>query len=107
MFLYQLGLARGGQAPSQFLRELRPSELGYYWALWQIDPWGEQRADLRSGIVASTIANVHRDSRKVEPFRPAQFMPYHREAPPPPAVVSQRLLQAFGLELDPKRIRKK
>jgi hypothetical protein len=59
------------------LRKLRPSELGQWAALFQLEPWGEQRADLRSAIVASVIANVNRDpKRKSEPFQPLDFMPY-------------------------------
>ena len=43
-------------------------------ALYELDPWGEERADLRAGIIASTIANVNRGkSQKV--FSPGDFMP--------------------------------
>jgi len=38
-----------------------------------IEPFGEDRADLRSGTIASVIANVHAGKRKR--FRPADFMP--------------------------------
>lgn len=38
------------------------------------DPWGEERADMRSGIVASTIANVNR-GKHTSAFRVADFMP--------------------------------
>lgn len=59
------------------LAGLRPSELGMWWALWRRDPWGEQRDDLRTGIVASLIANVNRDpKRRSAPFKPEEFMPY-------------------------------
>lgn len=59
------------------LREIPLSEMGTWAALWRIDPWDQERADLRTGIVASIIANVHRDSkRKVSPFEPRDFMPY-------------------------------
>lgn len=46
--------------------------------LWQaayaLDPWGEDRADLRAGIVAALTANIHRGS-EVQPFKPSDFMP--------------------------------
>lgn len=59
------------------LHELRPSELGLWAALWRIEPWGEERADLRSGITASLLANIHRDTKKrPEPFTAEDFMPY-------------------------------
>jgi hypothetical protein len=41
----------------------------------QIEPFGEERADLRSGIVASVIANVNRDPKKGKAFNPQDFMP--------------------------------
>lgn len=58
---------------------MRPSELGAWAALWTINPWGEDRADLRSGVIASVIANVNRDQkRRPSPFMPKDFMPYAR-----------------------------
>ena len=39
------------------------------------EPFGERRDDLRSGVVASTIANANRDAQKhPEPFSPADFV---------------------------------
>lgn len=44
-------------------------------AYYKLEPFGESRADLRSGIIASTIANVNR--QKGGPTYKAQdFMPY-------------------------------
>lgn len=58
------------------LAEMRPHHLGEWLALYRIDPWGEWRDDLRSGIVASVIANVNRDAkRKPEPFTAHDFVP--------------------------------
>lgn len=42
-------------------------------AYFGIDPFGEERADLRAGIVASTVANAHRSKGRA--FRPKDFMP--------------------------------
>lgn len=39
-----------------------------------IDPFGEERADLRSGTIASVIANVH-SGKGGKRFKPADFMP--------------------------------
>jgi flagellar basal body rod protein FlgC len=45
-------------------------------AFYQLEPFGEERDDLRSGIVASTIANANRNPKKRRrPFRPKEFMP--------------------------------
>jgi hypothetical protein len=44
------------------------------WAAYAgLEPWGEDRADLRAGIVAATIANVHR--RKGRAYSAKDFMP--------------------------------
>lgn len=51
-------------------------ELAEYAALNEIDPFGEQRADLRIGILASLIANINRDPKKSKPFRPMDFMAF-------------------------------
>ena len=34
--------------------------------------------DLLIGVLASVLANIHRD-RKAQPFTPLDFMPYHAE----------------------------
>lgn len=44
-------------------------------AYYQVEPFGEERADLRAGIVASTIANVNRSSKSAKRFAPQDFMP--------------------------------
>lgn len=44
-------------------------------AYGRVEPFGEQRADLRSGIIASTVANVNR-GRRQKAFQPTDFMPY-------------------------------
>lgn len=46
-------------------------------AYYVVDPWGEERADLRAGIIASTTANVMGGSK--EPLRPADFMPNYND----------------------------
>lgn len=40
----------------------------------EIEPFGEERADLRAGIVASTIANVNRGKNK-RAYKAQAFMP--------------------------------
>ena len=46
-------------------------------AYYQLEPWGEARADLRAGIIANTVYGCHR-SRKDPPRRPTDFMPKFR-----------------------------
>lgn len=74
--LFRLALAMG-----RTLKELREvlsyAEFQEWCLYYQIEPWGESRADLRAGIVASTLANIYMDFRGVdEKYKPADFMPY-------------------------------
>lgn len=82
------------------LAGMRPSELGEWAALWSVSPWGESRADLRAGIVASTVANVHRDlKRRPTPFKPLDFMPFdERDEQERNRDLSRRLIAALGLK---------
>lgn len=51
-------------------------EFAEYWVHFTLEPWGNEREDLRSGIVASTVANANRDPKKrPKPYTPDQFMP--------------------------------
>ena len=75
--LFRLALAMG-----RTIEELR-AVLSYRefldWCVYyEVEPWGEPRADLRAGIVASTIANYAGKQRAdgVEPASPYDFMPY-------------------------------
>ena len=48
-------------------------------AEYQLDPWGDERADLRAGIIACTIAHVNRAQGKA--FKPSDFMPEFDKRP--------------------------
>ncbi len=51
-------------------------EFAEWLALYGMEPFGDARADLRSGIVASVIANVNRDPKKRRrPYKPEDFVP--------------------------------
>lgn len=41
-----------------------------------MNPWGEERADLRAAIGHSILANVNRDPKKTGAFEAYDFMPY-------------------------------
>ena len=41
---------------------------------YAMEPWGEERADLRAGIVAATMANCHAGKRG-KAFEARDFMP--------------------------------
>jgi len=61
---------------SVLLAQIPASELTEWQAYYNIEPFGEVRADSRAAIIASTVANTARDTkRKPKPFTPAEFMP--------------------------------
>ena len=55
------------------------------WSEWKeyasLEPFGEERADLRMGILASLVANIVR-KRGHAPMRPQQFMPRFGDSRP-------------------------
>ena len=89
----QLGYAN----PDRMLADMQPHHLGEWLAYHRINPWGQWRDDLRSGIVASVIANVNRDpKRKPEPFTASDFIPqFERVEPDAPAPDLDEKIMAF------------
>tara|TARA_Y100000310_G_scaffold112096_1_gene110523 strand:- start:215 stop:535 length:321 start_codon:yes stop_codon:yes gene_type:complete len=72
MFYHRLALALG-MTVSEMLQKMSSAELTDWLAYWRLDPFGEERADLRAGIVAATTANVW--AGKGKRAKPADFMP--------------------------------
>ena len=56
------------------MERINSRELTEWIAYWQIEPWGEERADYRSGMIASVIANVNR-GKGGRRYKPQDFMP--------------------------------
>jgi hypothetical protein len=63
-----------GMTVAQLLRSIDSRELTEWFEYYRLEPFGEGRADLRAGIVASTTANVWR-GKGSRPFLPKDFMP--------------------------------
>jgi hypothetical protein len=61
------------------LREMDAEEFGWWAALYRRDPWGEERADARHGILCSLVANAL--SGKGKKFKPADFVPKYGPRP--------------------------
>lgn len=59
---------------SELLSRVSSRELSEWRAYYGLEPFGEDRADLRAGIVASTMANVFRKSG-TNPYKAQDFMP--------------------------------
>lgn len=56
--------------------EIDSAEFTEWMAYYQLEPFGEERADLRAAIIASTIANAFSKKRS----KPQDFMPqFERE----------------------------
>ncbi len=60
-------------------REIDSAEFSEWLAYDQIDPIGQQREDLRAGIIAATVANSSGNSK--HQFKPEEFMPRFGEPP--------------------------
>ena len=60
----------------ELLQRVDSRELTEWMAFYKLEPWGTEIEDYRTGVIASTIANANRDSkRKSKPFQPKDFMP--------------------------------
>ena len=90
-------------------------ELAEWLAYAQLEPFGEPRADLRAGIVASTIANTHRDPKvRKRPFEPQEFVPDFAEQwrqahrpPEPPHIKMLRMVEMLNEAFGGQDLRKK
>jgi len=81
----------------EMLHKIPAWKLSRWVAFLNIDPQGEQRADLRAGIIASTIANVNR-GKNTKPFVAKDFMPDFSDVRPKGQTVAQMkvVLQAIN-----------
>ena len=67
-------MALGRPDVDGMLAEITSVQFAEWMAYSRLEPWGEERDDLRMGIVASTVANVNRPKDK-KPYKPTDFMP--------------------------------
>lgn len=78
------------------LSAMRPSELGYWAALWSIDPWSRERADLGHAQVALAVSAGLLKKTGGGAFRLKDFMPYRDEEPQTPAALSAQIRAMLG-----------
>ena len=58
-------------------QRISAAELTLYQVYYRNQPWGEERADIRSAMAMSQTANMHRDSKRhPKPFELYDFMPF-------------------------------
>jgi hypothetical protein len=68
------------------------SQLSEAIAYYELNPWGEDRADLRMAVGWSLIANINRNTAaKSTPFVPTDFMPYAERKRVAPRALWKRL----------------
>ena len=80
-FYYRLCLALGYPHPDILLASLSSAQIAGWMAFYTVEPWGIETEDLRSGIVASTMANCHRDPKR-NAYTIKDFMPRWDNAAP-------------------------
>lgn len=76
MFYFKLALALG-MTVSDLLRRVTSSELSEWQAYYKIEPFGDWRADLRAGIVASNATNLAQ-SQDAKQMTPLDYMPIYK-----------------------------
>lgn len=72
--MFRLALALG-MPVRELLSRIGSDELTEWMAFYQLEPFGDFRADFRSGVMAATFANAHR-SKDAKAFTPEDFMPF-------------------------------
>jgi hypothetical protein len=77
----------------EMLDKISSAELTEWMAYYQLDPFGNERNDLHSGIIASTVVNSQRTKKSDKVYVPKDFMPdYDREPiePEKPEVMEEK-----------------
>lgn len=72
-FIFVLALSLGRSLKE--IMNLPVAEFNAWRAYWNVSPFGDYRNDVQSGLICSTMANIHRASNTT-PYSPGDFMPY-------------------------------
>ena len=75
---FALCLALGCLHPDQLMSQLTSRQYTEWLQYYKCEPWGDQRADLRAGIISAAQWERHR-TRGEEPKTPADFMPFTQQ----------------------------
>ena len=62
-FAYRLAKELGIWDVHGMLRQMSVTDLRTWIAYYELEPFGEERADLRSAQIVTTLANIHRKPR--------------------------------------------
>jgi len=63
----------GCPKPQRLLEKLTAAELAEWMAYYEIEPWGEERADIRQAITSALIANQYRGKNQ-RPYKVQDFL---------------------------------
>lgn len=81
----------------EMLDRMSSHELSEWMAYANIEPFGEDRADLRAGTISSVIANTNRDpKKKADPYEPIDFMPFAEKPEPTPDQLAGKIARMLG-----------
>jgi hypothetical protein len=69
-------------------------EFAEWMAYDALEPFGPMRGDVQAGLIASTLANVHR-GKGTPPYKIKDFMPVFDKPEPDHVSLSRRLRTAF------------
>ena len=67
-----------GKTRSELLREMSSAELSEWMAYYSIDPFGDERADLRQAFTSAAVCNAFRGKNQ-RTIKPSEFMPFSKE----------------------------
>lgn len=67
---------RLGKTVEQLLDEISSKELTQWFAYFSIEPFDEQRGDIRSAIIAATVANVAPRKKGGKSYHPRDFLAF-------------------------------
>ncbi len=95
LFAFRLCLALGQLHPEHLLQSLTSRQFAEWMAFYSLDPFGDQRADLRAGIVAATMNNRWRQKNE-NPMQPSEFMPFKEVHEQTPEEMQRQLRSILG-----------
>ncbi len=81
------------------MRRRMPAKLFVEWTAYEeLEPFGEERADLRVALLLQLLTNIYRDRKRwPSEFQLGQFMPHVGDSGPPPPKRTQTVKQTFDV----------
>jgi hypothetical protein len=92
-------LAVGEADVDALLARITSEQLSEWMAFYMLEPFGEERADLRMATLASLLANVNRDPKvRKEPYTAADFMLRFEDPHPGPLPKGEGAGQSWEMQ---------